>query len=110
MILHVNRLPADDLHEILCLICYFWKSEKICNRRLLQIIGGALRVNYKSDNTLFSTEYIDTCLVNIGSIMLNFDQQNYPCWWKTYHDTMAGLYNTLFGVHWNGMCFKCILS
>ena len=25
--------------------CYFWKSSKIWNYRLLQIIGGALRVN-----------------------------------------------------------------
>ena len=24
-----NRLPADDSHEILCLICYFLKSSKI---------------------------------------------------------------------------------
>ena len=23
MILHENRLPADDSHEISCLICYF---------------------------------------------------------------------------------------
>ena len=44
MILHENRLPADDSHERSCLIFYFWKSGKICNRRLLQIIGGALRV------------------------------------------------------------------
>ena len=27
-----------------CLICYFWKSCKIWNCRLLQIIGGALKV------------------------------------------------------------------
>ena len=45
MILHENPLPAGDSHEISCLICYFWKSCKICNHRLLQIIGGALRVN-----------------------------------------------------------------
>ena len=44
MILHENRLQADDSHEISCLICYFWKSGKILNCRLLQIIGGALRV------------------------------------------------------------------
>ena len=36
---------ADDSHEISCLICYFWKSGKIFNCRLLQIIGGTLRVN-----------------------------------------------------------------
>ena len=42
--LHENRLPADDSHEILCLICYFWKSGKLFNCRLLQIIGGAFRV------------------------------------------------------------------
>ena len=45
MILHENCLSADDSHEISCLICYFWKMGKICNCRLLQIIGGALRVN-----------------------------------------------------------------
>ena len=45
MIFRENRLPADDSHEISCLICYFWKSSKIFNCRLLQIIGGALRAN-----------------------------------------------------------------
>ena len=30
-----------DSHEISCLICYFWKSSRIWNCRLLQIIGGA---------------------------------------------------------------------
>ena len=44
MIVHENRLPADDSHEISWLICYFWKSSKIGNCRLLQIIGGALWV------------------------------------------------------------------
>ena len=47
MIIHDNCLQADDSHEISCLICYFWKSGKICNC-LLQIIGGLLRVNEKS--------------------------------------------------------------
>ena len=45
MILHENRLPADDSHEISCLIRCFCKSGKIFNCRLLQPIGGALRVN-----------------------------------------------------------------
>ena len=45
MILHENRLPADDSHEISCLICYFFKKNgKTFNCHLLQIIGGALRV------------------------------------------------------------------
>ena len=44
MILHENRLPADDSHVISCLIDYFEKSGKILNCRLLQIIGSALRV------------------------------------------------------------------
>ena len=42
MILHENRLPADDSHEISCLKSYFWKSRKIWNCRLLQIIGGPI--------------------------------------------------------------------
>ena len=29
MIFHENRLPADDSHEISCLICYFRKGGKI---------------------------------------------------------------------------------
>ena len=45
MIFHENRLPADHSHEISCPICYFWKSGKIWNCRLLQIVGGALWVN-----------------------------------------------------------------
>ena len=47
MIFHENRLPADDSHEISCLICYFLKSSKIWNCRLLQIIG----LTGKQDNT-----------------------------------------------------------
>ena len=45
MILHENHLPADNSHEISCLICYFLKRGKTFNCRQLQIIGGALRVN-----------------------------------------------------------------
>ena len=45
MIFHANRLPADDSHEISCLIHYFRKSSKILNCHLLQNIGIALRVN-----------------------------------------------------------------
>ena len=29
MVFHENCLPADDSHEISCLICYFRKSDKI---------------------------------------------------------------------------------
>ena len=49
--LHVLTLKApittaaDHSHEISNLICYFWKSNKIWNCGLLQIIGGALWVN-----------------------------------------------------------------
>ena len=46
MIFHKNCLPADNSHEISCLICYFWKSAKIWNCRLLQIIGCALWAKY----------------------------------------------------------------
>ena len=45
MIFHENHLPADNSHEISYLICYFRKGGKIWTCCLLQIIGGALRVN-----------------------------------------------------------------
>ena len=45
MIFHENHLPADDSHEISCIICYFWKAGKFWKCCLLQIIGGALWVN-----------------------------------------------------------------
>ena len=56
MILHENRLPADDSQRISCLICYFWKNSKIWNCRLLQIIGGASkeRVNFSIKDNLLS--------------------------------------------------------
>ena len=46
MIFHENHLPADYSHEISCLMCYFRKSIKIINCRLLQIIGGAFWVYF----------------------------------------------------------------
>ena len=45
MILHESGLPADNSNKISWLIGYFWKSSKIWNCHLLQIIGGPLRVN-----------------------------------------------------------------
>ena len=36
--------PADDSHEILYLICNFWKEQENLNCRLLQTICGALGV------------------------------------------------------------------
>ena len=52
MILHENRLPAEDAREISCLICYFRKSVKIFNCRLLQVKGGTLRVNRSKQKLL----------------------------------------------------------
>ena len=70
MIYHENRLPADDSHEISCLICYFWNSGKIWNCHLLQIIGGALRVNCRLNvNCNYpvylpgSSPFVATCLL-----------------------------------------------
>ena len=51
MIFHENCLPTDNSREISCLIFYFWKSSKIWNYRLLQIIGGALGVKSLRVNT-----------------------------------------------------------
>ena len=44
MIFHENRLPADDSHEMSCLICYFF--EKAAKLKLLSAAnyGGALWV------------------------------------------------------------------
>ena len=61
MIFHENRLSADDSHEISCHICYFWKkSGKIVNGRLLQIVGGALRVKFSLRDFLTSEIGSDT--------------------------------------------------
>ena len=57
MIFQENRLPADDSHEISCLICYIWKSSKIWKCRLLQIIGGALGVNPNLPPPFLYTRY-----------------------------------------------------
>ena len=47
MIFHEICLPAEDSHEISCLICYLKKKNGKIYCRLLQIIGGALRVNIR---------------------------------------------------------------
>ena len=62
MIFHENRLPADDSHEISCLLCYFQKSCKIFDCRLLQIIGGALWVN------LFPADIFNLHIIPVNSI------------------------------------------
>ena len=49
---------SADSHEI-CLICYFWKSGKIWNCHLLQIIGGALRVITRF--VLFKDKFTHLC-------------------------------------------------
>ena len=41
-----RKNKVDDSHKIAYFICYFWKSGKIWNCPLLQIVGGALRVNF----------------------------------------------------------------
>ena len=54
-----------EFYEIPCLICYFWKSSKIWNCRLLHIIGGALWVKttfgmlyiYYIDNKMIKTKW-----------------------------------------------------
>ena len=53
------RKNKDDSHEISCLICYFWKSCKIWNCRLLQIIGGTLWVKWFTVSILSSVT--DNC-------------------------------------------------
>ena len=68
MILHENRLPADDSHEISCLICYFCKSGKNFNCRVLQIIAGALRV--KINKCMFDSSKI--CTANLNNVHATF--------------------------------------
>ena len=73
MILHENRLAADDSHEISCLICFFLLKRqiffKLLSHSLLQIIGGALRVKNKKKSietyhvlTLLLLDYFCTLL------------------------------------------------
>ena len=58
MILYENRLPADDSHEISCLIGYFLKKRQIFNCRLLQIKGGALKVKQIASHRI-ANEFIN---------------------------------------------------
>ena len=45
MILHENRLLADNSHEMSCLIFFFWKLEKMSQNLLsAAVLIGALRV------------------------------------------------------------------
>ena len=68
MILHENRLPADDSHEI-CLICYFRKDSKILNCCLLQIIGGALWVKADTCVMCILLTIIDVYSAHFFSVM-----------------------------------------
>ena len=65
MILHENPLPADVSHEISCIIRYFLKSVKILNCRLLQNIGGALRLKLSKSLNISLTEMIEYFLTEM---------------------------------------------
>ena len=74
-------MPADNSHEISCLIYYSWKSSKIGTCRLLQIIGGALWVNKDQGaygNSVFdcklSTFFCGTMFQSCLSIL------SHDCW------------------------------
>ena len=85
MIFHENRLSADDSHERSCLICYIWKSGKIWNRRLLQIIGGALWVNVllgsiMRDNCAWIPNHIRRMWVDVGPVL---DPNRWTLWYSS---------------------------
>ena len=48
MIFHENRLPADDSHEISCLICYFYKAAKfeivVCCKLKVELYANSVQV------------------------------------------------------------------
>ena len=46
MLLHENRLPADDSHEISCLICYFEKKRQ--NLKLSSAANYSLRFKIRN--------------------------------------------------------------
>ena len=97
MIFHENRLPGDVSHQLSCLICYFLERSKICNCRLLQIIGGALwvyaagyiqvcfRLEFiKETNTMNLDQTADT-VCNMGCLRKEADERadNKSCiWWE----------------------------
>ena len=59
MIFNENRLPADDSHEISCLICYFWKKQQ--NLKLLSAANyrwWKYKIIKKSIKSLMSVEQL----------------------------------------------------
>ena len=58
MIFHENRLPADNFHEISCLICYF---EKFANLKLPSSASYRLRFIGK---TCLQALYLMRCMRN----------------------------------------------
>ena len=81
MIFHENRLLADDSHEISCLIHYFGKRSRILNCHLLQVIGGALRVNSIRHHQTYKVVSLLTlcimgnCLCFLSSAVFFFKKQ-----------------------------------
>ena len=94
MIFHENRLPADDPHEISCLICYFRNGSKILNCCLLQIIGGALRVKSPVARSGHRTSP-DINWTNTGYIMYHT-----KCMGKTQIPNKIDKYRTTFTSDW----------
>ena len=64
MVFHENRLPADDSHEISCLICYFEKSADAYREYLSDLVYLSLyligeRVTHHKTKETMGTTKVD---------------------------------------------------
>ena len=75
MTFHENRLPIDDIREISCLIYYFWKRSKIWNCRLLQIVGGALRVSAHADVSSGTRDLNSSLILYLHSLFVHANSE-----------------------------------
>ena len=62
MIFHENRLPADDSHEISCLICYFLKKQQ----NLKMLSAANYRWRFEVNSIFFENFYVMPLLANRG--------------------------------------------
>ena len=75
MILHENSPPADDSHEISCLISYFqkrWQNLKLSSVALLGLINGEEH-SFKKLATLYNVPYtVGKSLMSLSTNMSHF--------------------------------------
>ena len=106
MILHENRLPADDSREIPCLICYFLKKKKKQNLKLSSAANYRWRLKglCQKRNVVKNHQK----LYGLNSIQKKQNQKSTSHGISVCHHSASLVHDKPNGDHWGDFFFQLL--